>query len=69
MQMHPHPHYFQHAHHDRSDRVLPPPSAMGYDRLPPLHRERSDSGSSRRPEGLEMLLEGVREAEARKERV
>jgi hypothetical protein len=44
---------------------------MGYDRmdrLPPIHRERSDScGSRRRNDGLEMLLEGVREAE-RKER-
>ena len=62
MHMPPQHHYFQ-----QHDRVLPPPSSMGYDRLPPIHRERSDSGSSRRPEGLEMLLEGVREAE-RKER-
>lgn len=58
-----------------SERIhLPPP--MGYERDHRMHphahphspRDRSDSASSRRPEGLEMLLEGVREAE-RKDRL
>lgn len=47
-----HPHQHQHPHQHPHQH----------------HRERSDSAASRRPEGLEMLLEGVREAE-RKERM
>lgn len=57
------PQYFNYNPAPSADRKLPP---MNFEnRLPPLQTR--DRDSPRRPEGLEMLLEGVREAE-RKER-